>query len=678
MIKNEWIKVVSNRTFWIFLVLLLCVNGIGLYWSLVVSTQNSDVPSNVYQSFSESLESYSDEEKLEIVNKKMEDIEAAIEEEWASDVLSTEIASYVHERNLYAEIQEDLSAVEGYHAKIETLLASADRQMDKNKSAKKVAKAYRDLADISVSYVPRRGFESYVDNPITDLCVLCGILFNILFIVVAERQKELSILSKTTVNGRKAHGCVKLVTLGMATVLVAVLLHTESFLLISRIYPMGNLHAAIQSLYPLCYWKLTVQQFLMLYFAGKVLCYFFAVVCFFLICVMFRRTIAILMDLALVGTVIGLVYRNIAPTSYLGILYQMNPITISQVGSSFSRLQFMELFGNPIDQNVIYLGAIVIFGIIIVAVSLQLYQQQEEKDSRASHKFQWESRLSRHTHTFFHEGYKVLWAQRIIVLILLAGVLSALTYEPVSGNVDDIVEFLYNRYSEGFEGRFDDSIPEQINQLYEDVSAKSAEDMENPYHYDNALKALEELQSYAAYLDEKEGSYFINNKGFLILTGGDAQAQKRQLAVFMMMLAFALVILHLSVAIDYQNGEIAVVRATVGGRKHYWKYKHLIGGLILIVLAAFFWVPEAVNLWRTFGVEYLHAPAYSLQHLAHVGKQISILGYIVWRYLKGILILIVGMEVSFWLETRIRSSILAIIFSMVLMEIPLYIIFLNL
>jgi hypothetical protein len=678
MIKNEWIKVISNRIFWIFLVLLLVVNGIGLYWSLVISHQNTDVTGAEYQILYKSLEPYSDEEKLDIVTQKLEDAEEKIEEALQEETVPSDIFSYSVNRDFYEEIQKELLEVIGYREKIETLLTSAEKQMDSNQSAQKVEQAYRDHAGISVCYVPMRGIGSYVDNPITDICILCGALFAVFFIVVAERQKQLSILSKTTIHGRKVHGCVKLVTLGMVTLIVAVLLHAQSFFLISRIYPMGNLHTSIQSIYPLCYLKISVEQFLLLYFAGKVLRYLFAVICFFLICVIFRRTMSILITLTLMGAAIGMIYMDIVPTSYLGIFYQMNPITISQIGRSLSRLQFINLFGYPVDQNVVYLGAIVIFGVIIAASSLKLYQVQEEKDSQVQWGIRWESRSLRHTHMFFHEGYKVLWAQRVGLLIVLAGMISALTYNPVSGKTYDIVEFLYNRYSDGLEGKFDESIAAQIDQMYGDMEEKSFQDMDNLHRYDYALQALEQMQEYSTYLEGKEESYYLNNKGFLILTGGDEQSEKRQLAVFMMMMALALVIFNLTVAIDYQNGEIAVVRATVGGQKYYWKYKHLIGFMILIVLAGIFWIPEAVNVWNTFGAENIHAPAYSLQHLAYVGKHISVLGYMVWRYLKGIFILIVGMELSYWLETRIRSSILAIIFSMVLMEIPLYIIFISL
>lgn len=679
MLKNECIKVMTNRLFLIFTVFLLALNCGYLYWSNAIATDGSAASPAEYNNLCEQLENAAGLQQLSIVQEKMGQMEEQLLYVDGADYAQME--EYFADLRLYQELEEELRSVNGYAAGIGNLLSRAEKQMKRNvdqgtyQEAVKTIEAYSGLEDVKTGFFPRRGIRAYVERPVTDLCVLSEMLFTVFLITTAERQKQLSILSKTTRYGRKRHILVKAAALGILTAVLAVVFHGASLMVIDRIYPFGDLGTAVQSVYPFCYLRVSVGGFLGIFFLTKLLFYCFCVLCFLLICSAFRKSIAVLGVIFAVGGVSAALFFTVSPTSRLWALYEWNLISLSRTENLLCRLDWFTLGSFVCNKIWVYIGVLTVLGAVLLSVSMAVYDRQEERECPERQRLLPTGRSVCHVRLFAHELHKVFGMQRIALLLVLAGAVSLLTFEPADEGYTAYQEIVYNHLAQDMEGYYSRELSERIKDMYGNVQAarpeRQGESGEEPLSAVD--RAVEQLYQYGSYLEGKPGSYFIHNKGYVILTGGDWTANRRHAVMLMLSAAFLIAASVLAVSVDYQNGEIRLVCATAGGRKYYWLYKMMIGLMLTGIIAAVFWIPELADIFSSYGCAYIMAPAYSLEHLAEVNPGISILMYILLGYGKRLLFLLGAAGFSFWLETRLRSNILTIAFALAVTELPLMI-----
>ncbi|MDE6420975.1 MAG: hypothetical protein K2K87_10655, partial [Lachnospiraceae bacterium] len=235
-------------------------------------------------------------------------------------------------------------------------------------------------------------------------------------------------------------------------------------------------------------------------------------------------------------------------------------------------------------------------------------------------------------------------------------------------------------YSYYITGEYTDGIWEYIRLNEEEVIANASRpDVREGERvaYEAMLEALSRVSEYAAYLSERENSYYINNPGYITLTGGDEGVNRKNVMTSMLMYAFAIICFVLTLSIDYQCGENRLIHSTRKGRWHYAKAKVLIGMLISLILLILFWVPTLRQQLSMEGVDYIFAPAYSLMHLDWVWGGISIAAYIGLGYVARYLSLLALMAFSYLVERKVKDSIVAIICVCAVVEIPLAIMLIS-
>ncbi|MCM1190928.1 MAG: hypothetical protein NC123_00390 [Butyrivibrio sp.] len=686
MIKNEWIKLFRNRVFLIFFAAIFAFYGFYLYWSLVIYVKSGvaeQAPASYYQELTKELEALSltDEEKLELLTerrKQMEELEGTM---MSGRFGLTQL--------VYEEVWDEISRGLRYQEIRTAVVSSADKQLKKldrgnygrlqrrylESSLEKTKEVYGRLTDVAAVSAYARGLEALTDNPVADICCLFIVLLAVFELVTVERQNERIILSKSTVRGRKVHAFVKAAVLGGLCMLVTVLLLLEGLLVIGRIYPIPSPAVPVQSVYPYCALKISIGGFLCLYTLLKILFCFLCTAFAYAVCCILRQVVPILLVILGVGGAFVFLYLGIPETSYLAPLRDVSPVALGQAGELLERYRCVNIFGLAVNRAGFAAVLLCAGTAALLAAAVKLYMTAEETNILADRHSVYDRKQRWSVNLFCHECYKTFLSQKLILVLALAAVVSVpyLKLTNAEGG-DTLTDYLYRMYSSSVAGEYTAEIPDYISRKQEEVlSAMQRPEVQEREKmvYETMLEALSRMSGYAGYLSTRENSYYLNNNAYIALTGGNESVNRNTLMTYILMYGFAIVCFVLTMSIDYQRGENRIIHSTEKGRRQYVKIKVFIGMLISLVLLVLFWAPTLCSRLAAEGVEYIFAPACSLQHLSWAGGEISLFGYLCLLYGARYLSLLGVMAFSYLMERKVKSSITAIVCVCAVVEIPL-------
>lgn len=690
MVKNEWIKLIRNRIFLVFFAAVFLFYGFYLYWSLELYAKSYGIvekaPFSYYNALVEELSSFSDEEKEELLLERREQLSELVE-------LFSGSAEFGSTELVYQEVWSEVTHAVNYQDILSGIISNADAQMRRldrghygtlerrflESRLKKTKEVYERLTDITPVFYPSRGIQALVDNPMTDCCCLFILLLAVLLLLTVERQNELIILSKTTALGRRTHGLVKAAVLGGLCIFITVLLMMEGILVIGHTYPFSSFRVPIQSVYPYCALRINILEYLCLYTLLKILFYFLCTAMFYFVCCLLRKVIPIFLVILTGGGLLLSLYTGISETSDLAPLKTMNPLALGQAGTLLERYQCVNLFGIAVNRLFFSVGLLCVLTLIFLAAAVKVFALSEEKNIVADRHSVYDRKKRWSVSLVSHECYKAFISQKLILVLAAAAAVSYLQETPLIRETS-LVDHFYWRYSTEVAGEYTDEIAESIRKKKEEIAASAAlPDVreEERMVYDAMLEALSRMSEYADYLSGKENSYYINNPGYVALTGGNRGTKRINIVTSMLMYAFAAVCFVLTMSIDYQRGENRLIHSTEKGRWHYVRAKLLIGMLISLVLLLLFWIPQLTRMLRGYGADYIFAPAYSLQHLKRVWGHISIFAYLFMGYAARYLSLLGLMVCAYLVERKVKSSVVAIVCVCAIVEIPLAVMLLS-
>lgn len=693
MIKNELIKILSNRIFLLFFILMLLFNGLYYKWLLDVHPDTLEPSASEYNRLVKELAPLSDEEKLEVVTEQLAEI-SELGSFFAQSADFTVPVDFSLSSMLYQEIEEELIRVTGYQDQVSAIVQNADAHLGRPETGsygpmersfmesrlRKTREIYRGLMDVEPVFYPSRGIRAFVDNPITDCCCLFILLLAVFQLLTAERQNELIILSKTTCRGRRAHGLVKALALGILCVFVTVLLVTESILVIGSIYPFLSFMHPIQSVFSYCALRVNILGYLCVYMVIKMLFYLLCTAVFYFVCCLLRKVIPIFLILTGTTGLLLYLYLSISENSYLAPLKTMNPIAFGQAGALLERYQCVNVFGIAVNKLILYACICGGLALLFFAATIKVFAVSYEKNMVSDRHSFFERKKKWNVGLIRHECYKTFISQKIMFVLIFAGLFAWLLYTPFGWNGFSMSEVFYYRYSEAVKGAYTDEVDEFIRQNRETVYAGMMQpglEEGQLIAYSAMLEALTWMSEYAEYLSGHENSYYIYNQGYTALTGGNGVVNRQNIMTSIVMYAFAAVCFVLTVSIDYQHGENRLIHSTVKGRRAYIGSKMLIGMLIAAVLLCMFWLPQLVGTLYLWGTDFIFAPAYSLQHLDGIWGGISIFTYLCLKYMGKYMMLLGVMVFSYLIERKVKSSVTAIVWVCAVVEIPLVVILLN-
>lgn len=708
MLKNELIKLITNRMLIVVMIIMLLLQAGLIYWNQL--RKEGNIKPDEYNSLVRDVESYSVQDALEYVSDKLEHLEIiqmvmiysndsellsewlegvdieAIMEEYSSGEYLKYTEDILSEQRLLEEFAEELKAVDSYDKTVGAVISNTERYMNRKdveensfdyRRAAATKEKYERLADITPGFYPAKGIALFVNNSSVDYFIFAIMIFATVSIITMEREKGLTLISKTTGKGGSVHGMVKAASLGILCIIASILMHVVSFAIINTMYPTGDLTVPIQAVsgYTFCALEVNILQYLFIHVLMKTIYYLMFTAVFYLLCSIFRRSIPVYFAGAVTVGVLLVLYTVIKPTSYLAFINVINPITYGDVSGLLNRYQFVKLFETPVDKNIFGMVFLTVIIIICVAAGTVIYAVSEEREKKTA-KIRFFIRNSLHVGVFRHEAFKVFVAEYVVVILAIAVAASYLLYSPaeeLSGGIEGV---MYDYYSENVIGEYTDDIMEYISTNMEEERAeldKLYMGVETPetFRLKSSISAYERMERYAMYLSQKEASYYVNNDGFVILTGGDEDTNEHNIIIMIMMIIFASICFISVMTVDYQNGEDRLVRSTISGGRIYRINKLIIGLIIAVIVFAIFRMPDLISTLNKFGTQYAKAPAYSLMHLADCPKWLSIGGYIAITYAFRFVIVCGLMGLSYLTATKTRSKSIAIILVWMVTILPL-------
>ena len=685
MVKNEWIKLFRNRVFLVFFAAMFIFYAFYLYWSLIFYTKPGQIeqaPASYYNELAGELVSLTDEEKLTLLTERIGQMEELSEAMSGSAKFGMVLLAY-------EEVLDEVNRAVHYQEIRSNIISNAEKQMRRldrgnygaleqrylESRLEKTQEVYARLSDVTPASCHVRGIRALVDNPMADFCCLFILLLAVFQLLTVERQNELIILSKSTVRGKRTHGFVKAAVLSGLCILVTVLLLLEGIFVIGRIYPFPPLRIPIQSVYSYCTLRINVLEYLCLYTMLKILFYLMCTALFYFVCCLLRKVIPIFLVILTGGGILLFLYLEISENSYLAPLRAASPVALGQAGELLERYQCVNMFGIAVNRILFAVVLLSTLTLLLLMASVKIYAISGEKNILADRRSIYDKKKRWSVSLIVQECYKVFISQRLI-LVLAAAVVVSCVYLPTTGasDVSTLVDHLFYAYSTRVAGEYTEKVSEYIRQHQEEIGANAAfPDMQEKdrMFYDAMQETFSQMWEYAVYLSEHENSYYINNPGYIALTGGNEDANRKNIMTSMLMYAFAAVCFVLTLSVDYQGGENRLIHSTEKGRWHYVRAKAFVGMLVSLILLMLFFVPQMISELRFFGADYIFAPAYSMQHLSWVWGGISIFTYLCLVYAARYVSLLVLMVFAYLVERKVKSSIVAIVCVCAVVEIPL-------
>ncbi len=715
MLKNEIIKILGNKSFIIFLLIAMLVNGGLIYWQQIQIDEYSSITYQEYRQLNEDIAYLTDSEKQLYITKQIEQLQlissfesymsmpdvyddfiteeeiASIEDVYASGEYLKYTVDIYDEIPLYEEVLAEVQETITYENVLENIKKNSKRILKRLQEgtfeyerAQKSIDIYEQLNNIKPYHQASRGINLFLDNVTTDLMVVICMLFGAVLAITYEREKNLLILSKTTKKGRAYHGIVKAFALMAIGIVVTLLLYGETLLIAQNIYGLGDLTRPIQSVmgYSLCALGISVGQYIGIYIFLKFLFFFMCVALFFLVSSIFRRAIWVYL---VSGTIVGALmygYNAISDTSYLLPLKTFNPVEFGQTEQILSRFQCVEILGHAYDKLTVYIICMVLLMCVMFAVGIRIYAISNEKEIVRFEGFNIIKRKCHHTGMLRHEFYKSFIAYRVALIHIIGLVVAYMVFVPANERSQYDGNYYYDMYASSIEGMYSETTDEYIQKQMEFVEEKLEEYADRPsskeyLSYELAKSALQKIDSYAEYLSTKEGSYYLNNDGYLFLTGGASSIKTENIVLAILSSLFTIVCVATSISADYSRGEDRLIKSTRYGKRRYIVYKYIIGIVSIAVIYGTIWLPQLVSIIDKYGTEFLDAPAYSLEHLYKLPQWVSVGIYITYLYVMRFVQLFVILLVTSWLVKRVRSNGISIFISVAIFIGPIILYFLG-
>lgn len=374
----EWKKLFNQKGFIIILVICAAINLMMLVNSMTGG--NLTYTAENYREMMADISGLSTDEAYEQLSEARQCLYLYYYgiEEMESDSIIDDICPYTgviwSEWELLSDELTELEKVAGYSDYLEEIQQNAAVMQSvsifKNKTGYAVRNIYKtaedfsELADIIPSVDVSRGIVAATDQRGTDFIMLFFVAAICVFLVLTEKQAGLFLMTGPTARGRERMFLSKLLTLLLALMAGVIILYGENLTAGGVSYGFGDISRAVQSVgdYQACILKISVGQYLILFFTEKIL-YFSAVgMILFLICLLLQRAVHIVPAVGILSGISAALYYLPGDNSVFSTLRYVNLYYFMQTDNILTEYRNVNVFGRPV--NIISVSALILVGIV--------------------------------------------------------------------------------------------------------------------------------------------------------------------------------------------------------------------------------------------------------------------------------------------------------------------------
>lgn len=463
-VKFEILKLVSDRSFCVILMLLILINAGFVF-------QRATQPYMGYTKIDkktvyDSLYHLDDEQKLQSLETQYEDLkmfeviwslnnsEVALSQDFFDgypDEIKEKLPEYIErynkgnylrytdslfgERELIAAVLKEVREVMQYDAYLSEIDLSA-KSMDGSsffsdedtfayRNAAKTPEAFEHLKGVKLQPGLSEGITMATQSDITDILAVLFVLLSCLFLIIPEEENKMFALIQSTVGGRVKTVSAKILTMLLICILAVFFLYGTNGLLSNYLFGFGNLNRNIQSVdgFIGSPYNISVGEYLLFYIGTKVIALFMFSVIILFFCIKSKNAIVVYVATALLFVVSSAAFRLIAPQSAWSPLHFVNLITLLKVIPIFAGYTNLNIFGYPVNVISVWIPA----GILCLSIFIWLCARSFGTDNKKQAGRRKWGRLqfgNPFRKAVFHsmsgnEWYKQLVVNKTVLLLLL-------------------------------------------------------------------------------------------------------------------------------------------------------------------------------------------------------------------------------------------------------------------
>ena len=556
-----------------------------------------------------------------------------------------------------------------------SIFASQSKDTFAARNIQKSAEDYKALSANGIRWMPSKTVTSPMENVWTDILL---ILLSFLFIgslITEEKQKGLFYITRSTKYGIGVSIASKLSALLVHCVAISAVLYLSNYLYFGFTTGWCDLTAKIQSLSPYMESALPINilEFMLLSVLTKALALFGVGAVLTAFCIL-SENMVLPYFVGLVFWIISwILYRFIPAASKLSTVKYIN---------LFGALRAENLYGTYLNLNIgefplsrTFLTWIIIAIVAIAGiVSSYLFFQKGEKLQLKKTEKHFLFRFRPHASLLRHEGYKILFSNHGLAILLLFCILigyntfhrtySPTTQEQYYQNImlqlegtwtkekAELIESEAVRYQEAF------AEIEKIDQMVaaNELDQEVAETMKTKWNSITAFyPAFQRVESQLK-LVQMNGSCFIYDTGYLYLFG----VLDGNLMTDFLLLTLGIILAFSNVlSMEYQTGAWKLLCATAKGKRGILRGKIAVCSLAAVLFSVFPFACRLINIAQTFPIHGLLYSAQSLPVYQNVPQFIPVLGLLILKALfqmaTGLLLTIVILLLSGWRKNHVQT-----------------------
>jgi len=676
MFKHEFYKVLCNKASIVFIIIIFIINLFQLVWLednkyRYSATSYRELWEDLEENAGDSTEAW--QAAADGLNEQIQVMRRDILETYNMPGKYT--GSVLNEIDLYVRVISEIESSLGYESYLKGIELTKNRYlalgslMDKNnyvyRNLMKTAELYSGI-ESAVTLVPEAsaGVKMATGSSVTDFLVFALFIFFGINVWLKEKEQGMLGVIRTARNGRERLAVTKTGTLIAVCVLCAALLYISNIIIAELYYGLGDMSRTIATVdeYRGTLWQISVSEFFVYNLIIKLAAFVWLALLMSVVCVWVSGSMAAFGTMALMCAGSYVMYTNIPALSGFAVFKYLNPFGMIKTELIFQEFRGINILGYPFDYRKCVAAVLIVGCVLFAFITVRLFVRTPVMSGRYFVKLMGRAvgiftkirrRFERHVSITGHEFYRIFISGGIVWVVLVALAIQISSGQTYRAGYRNMAEYYQRQYLEELSGAVTEDKIAFIRS--EEERLKHATD-ENEQEQ---RKALQEIKARLSYLEENEGTYFVYDEPFGILTAAGIFNDDLSQAVFYItLLALAM---PLFFAPEWQTGMRKVVSVALHGKRRLVHVRYIMGVLLVMVFFLITYLPSFVQTfcsydmkWETFAY-----PAGSLPHLEKFGTGISIGIYMVLvyvsRFIAGVLAALFIYKISALIKSHVNT-----------------------
>ena len=558
------------------------------------------------------------------------------------------------------------------------------------KDAAKVMKMLRQFQGSTVQIVPSRGWAMILLFFQTDIAGLVTLLAAAAVSFMQEKERGAYFFIRTMKRGRESFIIYKVLALLLFTMEVMLLLYLENILVAWKLYGLGDLNACLQSVNGFIGTGVAadLKESIVLFLGLKLLAYFVSMLLILFLMTVCGTSQKLYICLAVILGGSSLAYWGISANSWVSVLKYVNLIGFLHTGEMMAVYRNIGLYGFPVSYITVGIVFFIVAGILLFSGTVFFFCDQKIVSRAKCHILSQGKRQKkiRGYRLFYGETKKILYYQRVLLMICIFAGVIWWNYTAVHSLYDDESDVYYKEYVDQVSGSYTKVSAQKIKQWREERLA-----LERQIHKEKRKAATDELKSivesgYARERKRTEGFQVLMNhisyisgisngglfyeRGYEQLTGYE-MAWKRDAVLALEGVLMVILTVAGIYSREYETGMMRLLRTTPGGRQELWSAKLWIGMGIVTVIYGIIYGSEFYRILSAFGTKGWNCSVASMAHIPMYLSGLAVVDYLalisVMRYLGFFLV----MAAVYLISSRAKSFIMTVVYSISIFALPL-------